>query len=417
MVSVYLLLIISNPTPPSTSYTLYHFCPPLSPSTISRLCPSLVSHSGFGNDMTQRAWARHSRVPDRMAGLLSLHGVRVSWGGRGEWARPLWHIVWCWYLEGECWRGVRNARIIGRLLSEYIDFRIMNEWKLNKELYEHSACSGQNACAQWAAYGSIGASERTWVPRSGWGRLPASSAQLMAYGGDALSSHLILPPSISILPIAFLAPQFFSHGYSHGYGYLAGQNCCIRTCTCGCTCAKPTGIPIPVQYTPLSSTATIYVVPAVAVSVISVSSISASNRSLHPVNSVRTWSYYLLAPFPQSVTGSRMQTDWVGDIRGKRGNWKESRPSRDLRRLNSDKWMEWQDQLHIGIQEKNTSMKDMKYDGSTDLALHVCQTDTHSPCSLCLQCSLFPFSLFSYAHPLILFVNTQREWSHRVLIP
>jgi hypothetical protein len=28
-----------------------------------------------------------------------------------------------------------------------------------------------------------------------------------------------------------------------------------------------------------------------------------------------------------------------------------------------------------------------------------------------------PFSLFSYAHPLIPFVNMQREWPHRVLIP
>jgi hypothetical protein len=84
MVSVYLLLIISNPSPPSTPYTPYPFCPPLSPSMISCLCPSLVSHSGFGNDMTQRAWARHGHVLDRMAGLLSLRGVRVGWGGRGE---------------------------------------------------------------------------------------------------------------------------------------------------------------------------------------------------------------------------------------------------------------------------------------------------------------------------------------------
>jgi hypothetical protein len=70
--------------PPSTPYTSYPFCPPLSPSTISRLCPSLVSHSSFGNDMTQWAWARHGRIPDHMAGLLSLRGVRVGWGGRGE---------------------------------------------------------------------------------------------------------------------------------------------------------------------------------------------------------------------------------------------------------------------------------------------------------------------------------------------
>jgi hypothetical protein len=39
----------------------------------------------------------------------------------------------------------------------------MNELKLNEELYEHSAHSSQNAYAQWVAYGSIGASESTWV--------------------------------------------------------------------------------------------------------------------------------------------------------------------------------------------------------------------------------------------------------------
>jgi hypothetical protein len=33
----------------------------------------------------------------------------------------------------------------------------------------------------------------------------------------------------------------------------------------------------------------------------SVSSASASDRSLHSVNSVRPWSYHPLAPFPQSV--------------------------------------------------------------------------------------------------------------------
>jgi hypothetical protein len=42
--------------------------------------------------------------------------------------------------------------------------------------------------------------------------------------------------------------------------------------------------------------------------------------------------------------------------------------------------------------------------------------DTHSPHSLCFHFPLFPFSLFSYAHPLIPFVNMQREWPHRVLI-
>jgi hypothetical protein len=36
--------------------------------------------------------------------------------------------------------------------------------------------------------------------------LTVSSVQLMAYGSDVLSSHLTLPPSISILLIAILAP-------------------------------------------------------------------------------------------------------------------------------------------------------------------------------------------------------------------
>jgi hypothetical protein len=59
-----------------------------------------------------------------------------------------------------------------------------------------------------------------------------------------------------------------------------------------------------------------------------------------------------------------METDRVGDAGGKGGNLKESRPSRDPHRLNSDKRTEWQDQHHIGIQEENTSMKDVKCDGS-----------------------------------------------------
>jgi hypothetical protein len=62
-----------------------------------------------------------------------------------------------------------------------------------------------------------------------------------------------------------------------------------------------------------------------------------------------------------------METDQVGDIGGKRGNLKESRPSRDPHRLNSDKQTEWQDQLHIGIQEGNASMKDVKHDRSDQL--------------------------------------------------
>jgi hypothetical protein len=59
-----------------------------------------------------------------------------------------------------------------------------------------------------------------------------------------------------------------------------------------------------------------------------------------------------------------METDRVGDASGKGGNLKESRPSRDLRRLNSDKQTEQQDRRRIGIQEENTSMKDVKCDRS-----------------------------------------------------
>jgi hypothetical protein len=62
-----------------------------------------------------------------------------------------------------------------------------------------------------------------------------------------------------------------------------------------------------------------------------------------------------------------METDRVGDAGGKGGNSKKNRPSQDPRRLNSDKRAERQDQLHISIQEKNTSMKDVTHDGSTQL--------------------------------------------------
>jgi hypothetical protein len=79
---------------------------------------------------------------------------------------------------------------------------------------------------------------------------------------------------------------------------------------------------------------------ATAISLISISSASTSDRLLYSVNSVRTWSYYLLALFPQSVTGSWMETDQVGDAGGKGGNLKKSRPSWDPHRLNSDKQME-----------------------------------------------------------------------------
>jgi H+/Cl- antiporter ClcA len=89
--------------------------------------------------------------------------------------------------------------------------------------------------------------------------------------------------------------------------------------------------------------ATIYVAAAVvaaaftATAAISVSSASTSDRSLHSVNSVRPWSYYPLAPFPQSVTSIWMETDRVGDAGGKGGNLKKNRLSQDPRRLNSDK--------------------------------------------------------------------------------
>jgi hypothetical protein len=56
-----------------------------------------------------------------------------------------------------------------------------------------------------------------------------------------------------------------------------------------------------------------------------------------------------------------METDQVGDVGG---NQKESGLSQDLHRLNRKKQTEWQDQLHIGIQEENTSMKDVKHDRS-----------------------------------------------------
>jgi hypothetical protein len=127
----------------------------------------------------------------------------------------------------------------------------------------------------------------------------------------------------------------------------------------------------------------------------------------------------LLALFLQSVTSSWMETDRVGDAGGKGGNLKKNRPSQDPHRLNSNKQTERQDQHHIGIQEENTSMKDIKHDGSARLNIlgpHMCLTDTHSPHSLCFHFPLFPFSLFSYAHPLIPFVNTQREQPRRVLI-
>jgi hypothetical protein len=71
--------------------------------------------------------------------------------------------------------------------------------------------------------------------------------------------------------------------------------------------------------------------------------VSPSNRLLHSVNSVRMWSYHPPALFPLPVIGSRMETDQVGNVGGKRGDQKESRPSQDPHRLNSDKQMKQQD--------------------------------------------------------------------------
>jgi hypothetical protein len=56
-----------------------------------------------------------------------------------------------------------------------------------------------------------------------------------------------------------------------------------------------------------------------------------------------------------------METDRVGDAGGKGGNLKKNRPSWDPCRLNSDKRVERKDRLYIGIQENNTSMKDIMH--------------------------------------------------------
>jgi hypothetical protein len=59
------------------------------------------------------------------------------------------------------------------------------------------------------------------------------------------------------------------------------------------------------------------------VSVISISILSlpfpTSNRHLHPVDSVRMWTYHLTVPFLQPVMDNQMETDQVGDA----GWWKE----------------------------------------------------------------------------------------------
>jgi hypothetical protein len=114
-----------------------------------------------------------------------------------------------------------------------------------------------------------------------------------------------------------------------------------------------------------------------------------------------------------------METNRVGDAGGKGGNLKKNTPSQDPHRLNSDKQMEWQGRLHIGIQEKNTSMKDVTYDGSARLnRLSPARVPSvyPFPSFLCLHFPLFPFFLFLYAHPFIPFVNMQREQTRKVLI-
>jgi hypothetical protein len=55
---------------------------------------------------------------------------------------------------------------------------------------------------------------------------------------------------------------------------------------------------------------------------------SASNRNLHPVNSFRTWTYYLIALLLQLFTDNLMETDQEGDGGGRRGNPKERMPEK-----------------------------------------------------------------------------------------
>jgi hypothetical protein len=66
------------------------------------------------------------------------------------------------------------------------------------------------------------------------------------------------------------------------------------------------------------------------ISVISVSIPSllfhTSDGHLHLVELFRTLTYHPMVPFPQSVTDNQMETDWVGDVGGKRCNLKERIP-------------------------------------------------------------------------------------------
>jgi hypothetical protein len=62
----------------------------------------------------------------------------------------------------------------------------------------------------------------------------------------------------------------------------------------------------------VSSTSTVSAV-FTATTTVPVSSASAADRSPHLVNSVRPWSYYPMAPFPQLGTNIWMKTDQVGN--------------------------------------------------------------------------------------------------------
>jgi hypothetical protein len=100
-------------------------------------------------------------------------------------------------------------------------------------------------------------------------------------------------------------------------------------------------------------------------------------------------------------------------VGGKGGNRKKNRLSRDPRRLNSDKRAERQDQLHIGIQEKNTSMKNIMCDGSARLnRLGPVRVPRKYPFPS-FPLSYFPllplFFLFSYAHLFIPFVRKENR--------
>jgi hypothetical protein len=73
-------------------------------------------------------------------------------------------------------------------------------------------------------------------------------------------------------------------------------------------------LPPPLMHTPVSASA-------------SASATSASDRLPHSVNLFRTWNYYPIVPFPQSVTNSLMGTDDRGENDGRRrGKLKENFP-------------------------------------------------------------------------------------------